>query len=200
MKQVLSALLAITVLCITDTYAATALYFFSQPSDVTGQGEERTFSVDTGYTITPSVLDNSVSFEISNSIEFWNLDLAPSSTLTDFFTVGAYENSLKSSTPTNPQLRFVGPFGPGFNDELFGRFDILETNVIYGDNADVMSFAIDFEQHVNGAEAALFGQLRFNSEIPIIPNPVPLPAALLVFVSGLVLLMPALRRKRKLII
>ncbi len=192
MKHVLSAMLALSILSITDSNAATVLYFFSEPGDLIGQGEQRLFSADTGYTITSSVSANSVGFEINNNSEFWNLNLAPGPIGTGFFTVGAYENTLSSSTPENPQLNFTGPFGtPGFN-ELFGRFDILETNVIYGDNAEVISFAVNFEQHVNGAEPGLFGQLRFNSDIPI--NPVPLPAALVVFISGVAMLATLARR------
>jgi len=45
-----------------------------------------------------------------------------------------------------------------------GRFVVREAN--YAIDGTVNSFAADFEQHCEGAEAALFGSVRINSNAP----------------------------------
>jgi hypothetical protein len=47
-----------------------------------------------------------------------------------------------------------------------GRFDLLEA--VYDGFGGVLQLAVNFEQHCNGAAPALLGQIRFNSDIPIV--------------------------------
>lgn len=60
-------------------------------------------------------------------------------------------------------LSFSGN-GRGCN-RLTGRFDVLEA--VYGLSGQVVSFAADFEQHCEGGTPALYGQIRYNSNVPL---------------------------------
>jgi len=52
-------------------------------------------------------------------------------------------------------------------NELTGRFVILE--LVIGSNGSVQRAAIDFEQHCEDADVAVFGALRFNSTLSAVP-------------------------------
>lgn len=132
---------------------------------------------------------------------FWSFDFAaptfdPISNTNDGneLTVGFYDNATRFpfNSPTRPGLDFSGA-GRG-NNMLGGWFDVLEAE--YSGTGDVLSFAVDFRQFDESEDQmgpSTYGSLRINSDIPI--NPVPVPPAVLLFVSGLVLLARRMRTK-----
>jgi hypothetical protein len=58
--------------------------------------------------------------------------------------------------------------GSGGCTTITGRFVVLEADI--GIAGDVRKLAIDFEQHCNGVTPALFGSLRYNSSVPVVPR------------------------------
>jgi hypothetical protein len=150
-----------------DTY----LILKSQPGDYVGGGRTLTLTPDDGtFGITGS--PNGVDILFNGSTHFWDLDFAaPSNTV---LAVGAYENATRFpfNSPTKPGLSVDGD-GAGCN-ELTGRFEILE--LVTDSSDDVQRFAADFEQHCEGGEPALFGVVRYNSDVAAdAPPPTPVP-------------------------
>ena len=78
---------------------------------------------------------------------------------------GAYETAARSpfQLPSQPGLSIYGD-GRGCNT-LTGRFDVLEAD--YAPGGEVVKFAANFEQHCEGGTPALYGEVRFNSDLPI---------------------------------
>src|SRR5438552_2711315 len=147
------------------------LYLHSQPGDFIGQGQQRAFHAGNGWTLTPSRnYHNGVSFTIQGP-NIWSLDLAGPGRAQ--LAVGAYEKAAgyPFENGTSPGLSFQGE-GRGRGET--GRFEILE--IAYAADGSVQRFAADFVQRcVEVGVPALFGQIRFNSNVPIYTDPV-LPA------------------------
>ena len=180
MKCFYSIVLAVSTFLTTfQAYSATILYFNSEPGDFVGQGMERILSDDTLFDITAlRNFDNGVSFMFDSfdragffDGERWQLRLAaPFGTE---LTVGVYENATRFpfQDPDVPGLDFSGD-GRGSN-MLTGEFEVLEA--VYGSSGEVLSFAVNFEQHSEGRTPALFGEMRFNSDIGLSIDPHPIP-------------------------
>jgi hypothetical protein len=197
-----SALLSIIFVgaFVTEAYAITALYYFSEPGDWIGQGETVWVTPADGFDFGVSRnFDNGVSFSINNfndptvpfqDQQWWYLDFA--APFDAELAVGAYEGATRFPFQdiSEPGLSFSGN-GRGCNT-LTGRFDILE--VSYAAGGDVQQFAANFEQHCEGGDPALFGQIRYNSTVTV--DPVPLPAAVWLFGSGIIGLIGLARRKK----
>jgi len=138
----------------------TMLFLDSQPGDWVGQGKQfrylpgtATFNAirDSKGGITVSVFD-------SQTFYSWFLDFtAPNGAA---LQVGSYLHATSSFS-----TRFVGMHVEenGGCYELTGRFKVLE--VAYDGSGNVQRFAIDFEQHCEDNDAALFGALRYNSTV-----------------------------------
>lgn len=78
-------------------------------------------------------------------------------------------------SPSEPGLNFSGE-GRGCN-QLGGWFEIVEVEVI---GSSVTRLAVDFVQHCENGEPALFGAIRYNSAVPLdreVPYAVATPAA-----------------------
>jgi hypothetical protein len=136
---------------------ATFVYLDSQPGDYIGQGQQWLFSPEEGGPIT--VAGNSVLVRFSAGGFSYSFE-AP---LGDRLEVGAFEGATRYpfNALSEPGLSVSGN-GRGCN-RLTGRFDILEA--VYDSNGGIEHFAVDFEQHCEGGTAALFGVIRFNSEV-----------------------------------
>jgi len=144
----------------------TLLVLNSQPGDYIGQGISQTITPADGV-FTPSrnyangVTVTFFGFQPGN---FWILDFAAPGAAP--LAVGSYEHATRFpfQLPTDPGLDVDGD-GRGCNT-LTGRFDVLQ--VTYGNSGEVVAFAADFEQHCEGASAALLGSIRFNAgPIPV---------------------------------
>ena len=143
------------------------IYYSGQSGDYL-VGEGKAFiSADSGYTLQVDIDPWSphqvnVSALINGGAD-WNLLLSPATDAP--LQVGSYENATRAgfNQPGTAGLAFDGN-GNGCNI-VSGRFDVLEAT--YDPEGGVASLAVNFEQHCEGAEPALFGQLRFHSSIPI---------------------------------
>src|SRR5690348_167080 len=95
---------------------------------------------------------------------WWTLNLAaPNNAL---LQPGAYEGSQRwpFQAAGNPGLDFTGD-GRGCNTST-GRFDVLE--IVRDTTGAITQLAANWEQHCEGFVPALFGQIRYNSDVPII--------------------------------
>lgn len=147
------------------------LYYKSEPGDYIGQGQEVLYtSADLdfegrrGYANDAYVIMNN--FTRSNPPDYiwWYADFAAPYGLP--LHVGTYENATRFPFQgvTEPGLSFSGE-GRGCNT-LTGRFNILE--ITYSTTSDdIINLAVDFEQHCEGREPALFGSIRYNSDVPL---------------------------------
>ena len=140
----------------------------------------------------------SISFDDGN---YWNFDFTaptfdPITNTNDGneLEVGFYDNATRFpiNSPSRPGLDFSGN-GLG-NNTLGGWFNVLD--VAYAGNGDVLRFAVDFRQFDESEDMtgpSTYGSLRINSDMPV--NPVPVPPAVLLFASGLLVLMRRLQVK-----
>lgn len=148
-------------------HAFTFLALQSEPGDFVGQGQTLHLDVTDGaFTAWRNDYYDGVSIDVQDydptggslaSLDFsapFGAELA----------VGAFENATR--------LPFQPFSAPGLSvvvssngcNTLTGRFEVLEA--VFGPGGEVVRFAANFEQHCEGAEPALFGQLRFDSTIP----------------------------------
>ena len=191
------------VLCLSvnQSFAALAtsgsVYLYAEPGSYVGggigadevlwiHGVEGIFSVSENFD-----QGVSVSFDDGN---FWSFDFFaptydPITNTNDGnkLEAGFYNNATRYpfNSPTRPGLNFSGN-GRG-NNTLGGWFNVID--VAYAGNGDVLSFAVDFRQFDESEEMigpSTYGSLRINTDIPI--NPVPVPSAVLLFSSALLVL------------
>jgi len=139
----------------------TSLSLNSQPGDFIGQGQSLTVSATDGVFTPMRNFANgvSISFFGSQPGDFWFLDFAAPGNAP--LTVGVYEGATRFpfQATTSPGLSVSGQ-GRGCNT-LTGRFEVLE--ISFDTAGAITSFAADFEQHCEGATAALFGSIRINA-------------------------------------
>lgn len=144
----------------------TSLSFVSEPGDYIGQGQSLTFTpADAGFTAMVSSDQRQVAVSIAPGGSSWTLNLAAPEG--QQLVSGAYENATRwpFQSPVAPGLDFSGD-GRGCN-ELTGRFEVLEA--VYGQYGYVERFHATFEQHCEGAEPALFGEVRIVNPPPPAP-------------------------------
>jgi hypothetical protein len=152
--------------------ADTFLQYGSQLGDNVGETHSGVLSSPT--TVFTARLDSAtaVSLDVRGPGDaHWTLDFAapPGATLAP----GTYTNALRylSNGAGVPGLNVASDLG-GCSD-LYGSFTVLE--LVVGAGNVVTSFAADFVQHCLGYEPALYGGIRFNSNVPYTPA-VPQPA------------------------
>lgn len=149
----------------SSSQAATYLYFNSEPGDYIGQGQENTWTELDGTFTANRNFDNGVSIYFNGS-DWWDLDFAAPNQ--QEIVAGVYDGATRFpfQSPTTPGLDVSGS-GRGCIT-LTGRFVVLDA--VYATNGDVISFAADFEQHCEGGTPALFGSIRFNTEVGVPPH------------------------------
>jgi len=142
------------------------LYYLSQTGDYIGGGAEVTFTGADGTFTAFSNFSNGarVRFVTPGFTHFWDLNLAAANNAV--LQPGAYEGAQRwpFQAAGHPGLDFSGD-GRGCNT-LTGRFDVLE--IVRDSTGAITQLAANWEQHCEGFAAALFGQIRFNSDVPII--------------------------------
>jgi len=140
------------------------LYYSSQPGDYIGQGQEVRFTGADGSfsvnTYSNAIRTNFITPGWTHSW-FLNIGTADGAVL----QAGAYEAAQRFPSAGHPQLDFWGD-GRGCNT-LTGRFDVLE--IVRDASGAVTQLAVNWEQHCNGIVPALFGQIRYNSDVPVVP-------------------------------
>lgn len=157
--------------------AATELYYTSSPQSWVGGGETVSVTPADGFDFVASRnFDNGVSFSIDDfasnpdfqETRWWYLDFA--APFSAPLTVGSYQGATRFpfQEDDEPGLSFTGN-GRGDNT-LTGWFNVLE--VAYAPDGSVLFFAADFMQYDEGFQAWWnLGSIRYNSDIPAIPEP-----------------------------
>ena len=145
------------------------LYYLSQPGDWVGQGQEVTFTGADGSFSSPPTIPNvaRVVVKAPNGMYLFTLNLSAADGAV--LQPGAYENAVRAGSqgPGRPGLDFSAN-GNGCIS-VTGRFGLLE--IVRDANGAITQLAVNFEQHCEGAVPALFGQIRFNSDAPVIKTP-----------------------------
>ena len=164
---------------------ATSLYFYSEPGDSIGQGQELFLSGGNGSFSLSENFDNGprvVIFGEGNS--FSAFFAAP---FLDLLTPGLFQNATRFpfQALTDPGLAFsVNARG---SSSLTGQFEILE---IEHDASDIpIVLDVIFEQHSENRVPGLFGRVRVDA------TTVPEPSSFVFCTSCFVLMQ--LRRRRK---
>jgi hypothetical protein len=100
-----------------------------------------------------------------DTFQFYSIDLGSANSAR--LVPGSYEGAAIAGSfqdPAHPGLAFTAENRSC--NTVTGRFDLLEA--VYDGFGGVLQLAVNFEQHCNGAAPALLGQIRFNSDIPIV--------------------------------
>jgi hypothetical protein len=138
----------------------TSLSLNSDPGDFIGQGQTTFLTPADGTFSASKNFDNGVSVFFNGQPGiFWSLFFAaPSNQL---LTVGTYTGATRYPFQAfdQPGLSVSGD-GRGCNT-LTGSFTVLE--ISYGASGTIDAFDATFEQHCEGATAALRGEIRFNA-------------------------------------
>jgi hypothetical protein len=148
--------------------------FVSDPGDYIGDGQTRSFTLDTASIMTQSGQDGG-SFRVSVfpfAGGWWYFNLyAPVGTQ---LVPGPYEGATRFNQIGTPGLDVFGD-GRGCN-AVTGRFDVFEA--VFGPNGYIERFHAQFEQHCEGGEPALRG------EIFVVNPPPPPPLEITLSVHG----------------
>ncbi len=137
--------------------ALTALSMYGQPGDYISPGHLLLTIADGTFSAT-QYLQNSVQI-VFQSDDLWLTDFAAPTNL--ILKPGTYLNAQVLPGPNTPELDVEGA-GRGCNT-ITGNFTVLQAS--YDTSGTVKHFAADFEQHCEGASAALFGSIRINSKL-----------------------------------
>lgn len=163
---------AVTLLVSSSAFAQqNVLVLKSQPGDYIGGGVTRVITKADGEFTQGFGSGSSIAISIRGFV-FWDAEFA--APFGQLLLPGAYFNAerIPFQSPNAPGLSVTGE-GRGCNT-LTGAFTIRENNV---DTSGKLHFAADFEQHCEGGPAALVGEVRFNSSVPI---SIPLPPILVI--------------------
>jgi hypothetical protein len=151
--------------CAATAHAqTTALYVESDANDPLGSGRSTYLSGLSGNVrFTTQFFPDTLEVEVEGPETFWVLDVRPKSGGT--LAVGSYAFASSHFSGTAPGIA-VGHDGfycdGGDAPVSWGRFVIREL-VTASDT--VTRLAVDFEYHCRGADAGLYGALRFNSTV-----------------------------------
>jgi hypothetical protein len=165
--------LAVILAMGADTWVSTAnaqtegtfLSFSSQPGDYIGGGQSRTFTPnDSQFSSMVSQENREIAVSVFPPGSFWFLHMAAPAG--QQLLPGVYQGATRwpFQEPSTPGLDFSGD-GRGCNTST-GRFEVLEA--VYASFGYVERFHATFEQHCEGAEPALIGEVQ-------IVNPPPPP-------------------------
>lgn len=164
---------------VAQTVTSGSFTMTSDPGDYIGQGQSYAYSTQAGDTL--SVFGNNENRVVSVSIsgangDWWNLDLAAPSD--QALAPGVYADATRYpfNAASQPGLSVSGN-GRGCNT-LTGSFTINE--VTFGPHGYVQKLDATFEQHCEGWDPALRGQIRIDNPEP----PAPLELGLAVADTG----------------
>ncbi|SMC29208.1 hypothetical protein SAMN02745857_03680 [Andreprevotia lacus DSM 23236] len=151
----------------TCAQASTYLKFVSDKGDYIGQGVTKTWLETDGTFTAQNNFSNGVTINFNGGNDWWSVNFAAPNKAR--LQVGPYENTQRwpFQSPTGAGLDVSGS-GRGCNTST-GRFDILE--ISYTPTGDLDHFAANFEQHCEGAAAALRGSVYYKSTLAGDLNP-----------------------------
>jgi hypothetical protein len=158
---------AVASLTTASAWAQTnVLYLNSQPGDYIGQGRRVTYTTGSFTELGFSTQIVGFSFYADTDATYWYLDFAAPQG--QALGPGMYEGATRYpfQSPTHVGLDVSGD-GRACNT-LTGRFLVLDAS--YDVDGSVLTFAADFEQHCEGGTSALYGAIRVNSSLPIVPK------------------------------
>jgi len=140
---------------------AGTLSFVSEPDDPLVHGASLTENFDDS-TLAIELTNDGLRVSRTDLPEFWSLDL--SSTTNHPIAPACYERAQRDSfrEPNRPGLDFG--FGGSGCGSVAGRFDLIDLKIEQG---VVTSLAVDFVQHCESVPAALWGKLRYNTDVPL---------------------------------
>lgn len=146
--------------------AQTLLILNSQPGDYIGGGQYQKFTTSDGTFSAQSAGRGGVEFSFQGGSSWWYLYFGPPDA--DKFVRAEYEGIQRFAfhSPGKPGMDVYGD-GRGCNIDT-GRF--LLTDIAIAPDGTIQRLAIDFEQHCEGAKPALYGSVRFNSEVSTVPR------------------------------
>ncbi len=188
------AILAVCLATGLSAEAATFVRLQSQPGDPTLDGAQRLEIFDTPnisytVTVTPNAAggvdwiraQKCVSTVCSPSSDSTVVQLAPAAG--QAFATGTYASVQRYSNAAGSKPGLLADTQGRNNNRcpsVTGSFVVLE--IARASDGTVLRFAADFEQHCNGEAPALYGGVRFNSDVPY-TQPVPYVPATLRFSS-----------------
>jgi len=168
LKLILAVGIFVLAACERVGAASTLLLLNSQPGDYIGGGITQTFTPSDGTLAVNATYNGGVqvSFQAPNFSSWWYLNFGPLSG--QALTVGEYEGAQRFAfhSPTRPGLDVYGD-GRGCNI-VAGRF--LVSDITLATNGSIQTLAVDFEQHCEGAAPALYGSVRYNSSVSVVPR------------------------------
>ncbi len=136
----------------------TSIYLYSQVGDAMGEGKTEHFSRDDkDYNVYTSGHDNHLTIEYNPS-GYWYFDFAAADKKP--LAKGYYPNASRYTRTVSTNALYVHT-AKRICATLKGRFYISEFD------AKQHRYAIDFEQHCDGATAALYGAIRIHSNQPV---------------------------------
>ena len=146
--------------------ADTIVHVTSETGDYVGQGREHTYTPDTHTLTIRRNYDNGVTVSV-NGANWWTLNFAAPGGVD--LSPGVYEGATRFllQSAAEPGLSVAGD-GRGCY-QLTGRFEVYEA-VYDRSTGNVLQFAADYEQHCEGGEPALVGQVRWQSDLPLAPT------------------------------
>ena len=155
----------------------TALGIDSEPGDYVGGGQQLMYTPGIAIFEFYAYAPGYVSLRVMRPEgDFWTLSFAAAGS--GALAVGTYENAQRSADETHPGLD-VGGQGRGCNATT-GRFVVSE--IAHDAAGAVNALALSFEQHCEGAPAALFGEVRYQATtgyklMQVVPGSVDLGSA-----------------------
>lgn len=157
--RILALVFALAILAASAGAQVTSLSLNSDPGDFIGQGQTIFLTPSNGTFSASQNFDSGVTINFFGGSQFWTLNFAAANHVP--LTVGSYTGAARFPFQAfdQPGLSVTGD-GRGCNT-LTGSFTVLEVN--YGTSGTIDSFDATFEQHCEGATAALRGEVRFNA-------------------------------------
>jgi len=148
--------------------APTGVFLMGEPGDFIVGNQTLTFlPPDARISVTGTKSSGVHVFLTEGVSHFWSLDFVTPQSLD--FAAGDWGSATRFpfNSPTKPGLDVSGD-GRGSNT-LTGLFDVLQAD--FGPDGTIARFDAIFEQHSEGAPAAAFGRVRFNSTVSPVPEP-----------------------------
>ncbi|HEX4823293.1 MAG TPA: Ig domain-containing protein [Candidatus Polarisedimenticolaceae bacterium] len=149
-----------------EVLGTTSLYIESEPGDPAGEGRLAFFNAGDGrYTTEKNSRAgiDTLFLYLPDYSQSWQLQFgAPFSVP---LGVGTYAGAtmFPAQDPSMPGLLARGDH---YCSTVDGSFDVKQ--IQYGPVTDIASFWTTFEQHCDGATAALHGELRINADVPLL--------------------------------